>query len=281
MRAVRSAGESVQIARIAEPQARPDGETVVVDVASSGICGTDLHLLSNGVEATLGHEFAGVLADGTAVCVQPSVPCGTCDGCEAGNEQVCRTHLERMYGVSLDGGLADKVLVNRKCLVPLPAGVAPGIGALVEPLAVAVHAIHQGGVHAGHRVLVVGGGTVGLTTVAAALAGGADVDVVVRHDHQREAADALGAGLDPSGEYDVTFDAAGSQSALDMAIEHVRPAGSVVAVGLYWEPVTIGFGLLTKEVRLVPAFMYGHHHGAREFVQATAILAAPRWWQTP
>jgi len=101
--------------------------------------------------------------------------------------------------------LADKVVVDRECLVPLPRELVPEIEALVEPLAVAVLATHQGGVWSGHRVLVVGGGTIALTTAVAAMSEGADVDIVVRHDHQRDAADALGAGLDPSGWYDLTL----------------------------------------------------------------------------
>src|SRR5207302_3679300 len=251
----------------------PNGDGVVVDVVASGICGSDLHLLTWGVAGTLGHEFAGRLADGTPVAVQPSVPCGTWDRCREDRSELCRSLLERRYGISLDGGLADRVVVDPGCIVPLPAGLEPETAALAEPLAVAVHAAHQGDVHAGQRVLVVGGGSIGLTSLAAAMAMGAGVDIAVRHDRQRIAADMLGAGLTPDGEYDVVFDAAGSQSAIDLAVQHVRPGGTVVVVASYWEPVEVGLSLLMKEAHLIPATTYGHHHGRREFEEAVDLLA--------
>src|SRR5438105_11480023 len=137
MRAVRTVDGAVQVVEVPEP----NGDGVVVDVVASGICGSDLHLLTWGVAGTLGHEFAG-FADGAPVAVQPSVPCGACDLCQEGRSELCRTLLERMYGISLDGGLADRVIVDPSCVVPLPPGLDPGTGALTEPLAVAVHAAH-------------------------------------------------------------------------------------------------------------------------------------------
>ena len=79
-------------------------------------------------------------------------------------------------------------------------------------------------------------------------------------------------------EYGAVVDAAGTQSSLDDAVARVRPGGAVVVVATYWEPVTIGAALLTKEVRIVPSAMYGHaghdHGGASEFEAAAALLAA-------
>src|SRR3712207_134320 len=112
MRAVRTVDGAVAVVDVPEPS----GDGVVVDVVSSGICGSDLHLVPFNMPTTLGHEFAGRLADGTPVAIQPSVPCGTCDRCQAGEDQQCRTIVSRMYGISVDGGLADKVIVDRSCL---------------------------------------------------------------------------------------------------------------------------------------------------------------------
>jgi threonine dehydrogenase-like Zn-dependent dehydrogenase len=79
---------------------RAAGDGVRVRVVAAGICGSDLHLSSMGVPAvTLGHEVAGVLDDGSAVVIEPVAACGVCDGCRAGNEQLCRTILERVYGL--------------------------------------------------------------------------------------------------------------------------------------------------------------------------------------
>jgi len=249
-----------------------------VQVRSCGICASDLHLAQWNLPVTLGHEFAGVLDDGTAVAVQPNAWCGECDRCLAGETQLCRHGASRLHGVSVDGGLADEVVVDRRCLVPLPAGVDPAIGALVEPLAVGAHAAGRVAVDPGERVLVIGGGSIGLTTVAALGARGLDVDLVARHPHQRASGELLGAGAQLGEEYAAVVDAAGTQSSLDEAVTRVRPGGTVVVVATYWDPVTIDAALLTKEVRIVPSAMYGHtgheHGDASEFEAAAALLAA-------
>ncbi len=69
-------------------------------------------------------------------------------------------------------------------------------------------------------------------------------------------------------------DAAGSQTSLDDAVARVRPGGTIVVAATYWDPVSIGTALLVNEVRLVPASMYGHDHGIREFETAATLLAA-------
>ena len=69
-------------------------------------------------------------------------------------------------------------------------------------------------------------------------------------------------------------DAAGTQSSLDDAVARVRPGGTIVVAATYWDPVSFGSGLLSKEARVIPATMYGHDHGVREFATAAALLAA-------
>ncbi len=279
MRAVRSVGDGAVAVVEAEP-AVPAYATdpVRVRVRSAGICGSDLHLARWGLPVTFGHEFAGVLDDGTEVAVQPLAPCGECDLCRAGAEHVCRHSDERLHGVFLDGGLADEVLVDRACLVPLPDGVAAADGALVEPIAVAVHAAHVAGMHDrdwdGGRVLVIGGGTIGLALLTVARDHGADVDLSARHPSQRAAAERLGARLAPGDDYDIVVDCAGSMSSLDDAVNRVRPAGTVVVAGTFWDPVPLDTRVGVKEIRLLMSQCYGHHHGVREFAEATETLAA-------
>jgi threonine dehydrogenase-like Zn-dependent dehydrogenase len=253
-------------------------DPVRVRVRSCGICASDLHLAAWNLPVTLGHEFAGVLDDGTAVAVQPNAWCGECDRCRAGETQLCRVGSSRLHGVSVDGGLADEVIVDRRGLVPLAPGVDPAIGALVEPLAVGTHAAGRVEVDPGERVLVIGGGSIGLTTVAALRARGLDVDLVARHPQQLAGGELLGAGSELADEYGAVVDAAGTQSSLDDAVARVRPGGAVVVVATYWDPVSIDAALLTKEVRIVPSAMYGHpghlHGDASEFEAAAALLAA-------
>ena len=138
-----------------------DADGVVVDVVAAGICGSDLHMRTLGIQVTFGHEFSGRLGDGTAVAVQPLVHCGTCDRCEAGQSHICRESGGTMYGIARDGGMADQVRVDPSCLVSLPDGLSVADACLVEPLAVAQHACNGVDVEAGQRVLVIGAGGLG------------------------------------------------------------------------------------------------------------------------
>jgi threonine dehydrogenase-like Zn-dependent dehydrogenase len=274
--AVRASGDGGGVV-VVDVEARvPDHATdpVRVRVRSCGICASDLHLAAWNLPVTLGHEFAGVLDDGTPVAVQPNAWCGECDRCRAGETQLCRHGASRLHGVSVDGGLAEEVVVDRRCVVPLASGVDPAIGALVEPLAVGTHAAGRVDVEVDDRVLVIGGGSIGLATVAALRSLGLEVDLVARHPHQRAGGELLGAGSGLHDEYGAVVDAAGTQSSLDDAVTRVRPGGTVVVVATYWEPVTIDAALLTKEVRIVPSAMYGHEHGVSQFERAAALLAA-------
>jgi len=260
--------------RLVGPSRDPAEGDVRVTVASSGICGSDLHLASMGPSwAVLGHEFSGTLDDGTPVAVLPVVHCGTCDRCLAGVDAQCRNALGAMYGVTLDGGLADEVWVHPSCPTPLPAGVALEHASLVEPLGVALHGLHRAAVVGGMRILVLGAGPVGLCTVAAARHLGADVDVEGHRPNRAAAAERLGAALTVSADYDVVIDAAGTQSSLDRATDLVRPGGTLGILGTFWDPVALGLTFQMKELTLVPSFTYGHHHGVGEFAEATRILA--------
>jgi threonine dehydrogenase-like Zn-dependent dehydrogenase len=273
MRAVRANGEGgVSVIEVDATVPAYATDPVRVHVRSCGICASDLHLAGWNIPVTLGHEFAGVLDDGTAVAVQPNVWCGECDRCLAGETQQCRTGLTRMHGLAVDGGFADEVIVDRSCLVPLPPGAGAEIGALVEPLAVAGHALGRVALEPGARILVIGGGSIGLAISAVARSRAIDVDLAARYDHQHEAGEKLGARRARADEYDVVVDAAGSQASLDDAVARVRPGGTIVVAASYWDPVSIGTALLVNEVRLVPASMYGHDHGIREFETAATLL---------
>ena len=187
---MRSTGDGVAVVDVEPTVPEYASDPVRIRVRSAGICGSDLKMLSWKLPVTLGHEFAGVLDDGTMVAVQPNAPCGTCALCLSGRDHLCAATNSRVHGIFTDGGLADEVIVDRSCLVALPPEVGPDVGALVEPIAVALHAAHQAGLHDDappDRVLVIGGGSIGLALVTIARHHGADVDLVARHPAQREA----------------------------------------------------------------------------------------------
>ncbi|MEJ6512713.1 MAG: alcohol dehydrogenase catalytic domain-containing protein [Acidimicrobiales bacterium] len=253
----------------------PTGDGVLVTVASAGICGSDLHLLSFSLPATFGHEFAGTLADGTPVAVEPIDPCHVCDACIDGNTQLCVRGPSMAFGVGRDGGMAEKVLVPTSSIARLPVGVEASNGCLVEPLAVAVHGVRRGNIRGSHRVAVIGGGTIGQTALVVAQQTGAKVDLSARHERQIEAATRLGAGSLEGNGYDVVIEAAGTASALAEAADRCRPGGIIVLLGSYWDGTVEmpGMAIGMKELTLVPAVMYGRSGPSRDVDVAATILA--------
>lgn len=269
MRAARYEDGTFRIVEVDEPQ----GEGVVLEVVSSSICGTDVGLVSMGVGGfTYGHEFAGTV-DGVPYAVEPTQWCGACAQCSHGFTQRC-TGEHGNLGIFADGGLADRVLVRPEQLIVLPTGLDVADACLVEPASVAWHGVRVAAILPGERVVVVGGGSIGLLAAASVLQGGHAVDVDVRHPHQRAAAEAIGAGA-PAGEYDVVIDAAGSDSGLARCAELSVPGGRVILLGVYHGLLPApGAITLIKELSWTGAMAYGRHDGVREVDEAAALLAA-------
>ncbi len=270
MRAVRITDDGVGVLEVEEPT----GEGTRLRVVASSICGTDLGFLQMGLTGfTLGHEFAGVAADGTAYAVEPTLHCGSCEQCRAGATQRCTGPGHANLGIMRDGGLAEAIVVPDSALVPLPTGLDAGDACLVEPAAVAWHGIRRAAIRPGERVVVVGGGSIGLLAVAAARHQGHEVDLEARHPHQLAAAERLGAGR-ADGAYDVVIDAAGSESGLARCAELARPEGRIVLLGVYHGLLPFsGVAGLVKELTLVNAMAYGRSGGVREVDEVAAMLA--------
>lgn len=272
MKAVRCKHGSVRAVEIEAPR----GEGVLVDVASAGICGSDLHLIDGPFEVgvTLGHELAGTTPDGTAVAIEPLAPCGSCDMCRDGMYNLCRDGPAIILGIGIDGGMAEQILVQERALVPLAPSVSVADACLVEPLGVAAHGMRLAGVDRSHRVAIVGGGSIGQCAVAAARDVGAAVMLVARHDRQTEIGEQLGAVVNGQGEYDIVVDCAGSESALKRCLELVKPGGKLLLLASYWDGLALdGITLSMKEVTVIPASLYATHGGMRDIDAAAAILA--------
>lgn len=269
MRGVRSTNEGPRVVEVDEPTG--DGE--LLEVVSSSICGTDIGFMAMGpLDFTFGHEFAGTV-DGVPYAVEPTIFCGACEECRAGRTQRC-TGEHSNLGIFVDGGMADRVRVPKENLVALPAGLDVADACLVEPGGVAWHGVRRAAIVPGERVVVVGGGSIGLLAVAAARAMGHEVDIEVRHPHQREAAERLGAGT-PSGAYDVVIEAAGSESGLQRCTELARAGARIVLLGVYHGLVPVpGAVTLVKELTWIGAMAYERHDGVREVDEVAAMLAA-------
>ena len=270
MRAVRAVDGKPTLVEVPDPA----GGWPVLEVGSASICGSDLTLLGWNLPITLGHEIAGT-HDGVAYCVEPTVRCGDCDQCRVGSPQRCRGAAPHgILGVAFDGGLADRVAVPPECLVPLPAGLAVADASLVEPLAVGWHALRMVSAAPGERVLVVGGGSVGLLAVAAARAMGLEVGLAARHDHQRAAGERLGAH-GPKGQYDITVEAAGTDTALADCVRKTAPGGRIALVGMAVEDRRVpGIPFVMNELTMVGCNCYANPGGRHEFAEAAAALAA-------
>jgi threonine dehydrogenase-like Zn-dependent dehydrogenase len=164
--------------------------------------------------------------------------------------------------------------VPQENLVALPAGLDVADACLVEPAAVAWHGVVRAAIRPGERVVVVGGGSIGLLAVAAARTMGHDVDLEARHPHQVAAAERLGAGR-PSGQYDVVIEAAGSESGLARCADLARPGGRVVLLGVYHGLAPVpGAMTLVKELTWVGAMAYEQHGDTREVDEVASMLAA-------
>jgi threonine dehydrogenase-like Zn-dependent dehydrogenase len=273
MRAVRRVEGQVAVVDVAPPS----GSGVRVHVSSVGICGSDLHLIGTDLglpDVTLGHEIGGITGDGTPVAIEPLSPCETCDMCMQGDYNLCRDSSMMIFGVGRNGGMAEEIVVPERALVPLPAGVDPTDAALVEPLAVLVHAYRRSNVTPDMRVAVIGGGTIGLCAVAVGKALGCEVALMARHDAQRAAGHRLGA-VEVVGEYDLVFEAAGTESALATAINVAKPSAQVSVPGIYWHNVSLpGLPLCFNQITLRPTTLYGRHAGGRDVESAAALMAA-------
>ncbi|MFF3249268.1 zinc-binding dehydrogenase [Streptomyces sp. NPDC002870] len=252
----------------------PDGTGVRLSVASAGICGTDVNFAATGVTGFIyGHEFAGVADDGQAYFVEPTIYGGKCEECRNGNPQRCTEPGHGNLGIYSNGGMAETVVVPEYTLLALPAQLDVKTACLVEPGAVAWHAVRRAQVQPGERVLVVGGGSIGLLAAAAAQHRGFDVDVDTRHGHQLAAAERLGFDQ-PSGAYDVVIDSAGSESSLVRSADAARPGGRIVSLGVYQNMMPIpGTLSLIKELSYVSSIAYGQHDGVREVEEVAFMLA--------
>jgi len=273
VRAVRVVEGAPVVVEVDEPDV-PAGDTddVLVDVGSASICGSDFAYIDLGVTATLGHEFGGTV-DGVPYAVEPMIWCGRCEQCRAGNTQRC-TDSPGVIGFTLDGGLADHIRVPRASLLPLPDGFAPENACLVETASVSWHGVRLAELEPAERVVVVGGGAIGLMAVAAARARGAEVALEARHPHQRAAGERLGATT-PDGEYDVVIEAAGSESGLACCADLARPGARVILLGVYFTHMPVpGVPTLMKELSWKGAMAYGVHDGVRDFAEAAAMLTA-------
>jgi L-idonate 5-dehydrogenase len=295
-----------------EPRERPGlaPGMVLLRVVRAGICGSDLHYFEHGYcgafvpdrPFTLGHELVGSIDEvangvkgfpiGARVAVNPARGCGVCSYCREGRGNLCRSTT--MLGSAstsppTDGAFADFVAVHGDQCHLLPPELDDGLGAMLEPFAVALHAIRRAGSVSGRKVLVTGGGPIGLLVAITARAFGATPVVLSDPIAERRAlALSLGADavLDPMAEgagdrarelsgdgFDVAFEASGAAPALRRAFGMVRAGGTIVQIGtLTTDDIPLPANqVMAREIQFLGSFRYGDVFG-----DAIRLLASRR-----
>lgn len=246
-----------------------DGNNVIIDVKKCGICGSDIHYWDAGepVGLVMGHEYCGVVSDigsredlkvGDRVTALPISPCGHCSACLTGNPQYCPDTWSHATGLSLTnpGALAPKMAIRPDMVLKVPDNVSDEEVAMVEPSAVGLHAVHLANIKVGEKVLVIGGGIIGLVTAMFAKMEGASYVALSETNNARgDKSVRLGVAdewydakdtkmlekisLKTNGGFDVVLDCCGNSPAVSSALMAVRPGGRVILVGVSLGTVTI------------------------------------------
>ena len=240
--------------------AQPRPDTVAVDVAAIGICGSDLHYYKDGgIGAQVirspfvpGHEFAGWLADdlpekdlprGSLVAVDPALPCGVCEFCRVGRPNIC-PNVRFTGAPPYDGAMTERLWVDPEQVFALPPGMTAEQAVMLEPLGVAVHAIRHARPRMLEDVAVLGCGPIGLLVIALTrLHAVGRIIAVDPVGYRAEAArgygaDAVGPDLEAVKDLtggrgaDLVIEATNAPDGFDHAVGAAAIGGRVVLVGI-------------------------------------------------
>ena len=288
-------GQPITIERLPQPQ--PGGGEVLIEIGRCGISGSDIAMTSGSPfdyapGCRLGHEYAGEVVElgagvstlriGDLVAVMPKAGCGHCASCQAGRPLFCPT------GPMLFGGFGDCIVVPETAVYSLPSSLSLGDGALVEPMACGLRALHLAGMRGGERILVLGAGAMALSVIFwARRLGAATITVASRSGRRREITMAMGADAfhdysmdDPKelsatigGPPDIVAECIGQPGMLDRAVDLVRISGTVLSMGMCVNPdPLVPARCAFKEVRMIFPVAYSvseFEQTLREFDAAT------------
>jgi (R,R)-butanediol dehydrogenase / meso-butanediol dehydrogenase / diacetyl reductase len=273
-------------------------EEALVEIEACGFCGSDVNIVAGThprakAPLTLGHELSGKIAEvrspssslrtGDKVTAFPLISCGRCHACTHDNSHVCRQL--RLYGIDLDGGMAQFVKLPVSSLMRLPAEMPARIGALVEPLAVAVHGVGRTNLADVNVAVVLGAGPIGLLTALVAQESGVSNVVISDVNPARQTlARKMGLNAIEAGEglrrlvmessnndgADVLFECAGHPSTAIEMSSLVRSRGVIVNLGVFKQPVAMDMQAINfKELEVRGSRVYTH----RDFETAIDLAA--------
>jgi L-iditol 2-dehydrogenase len=260
---------------------------VLVEMKRIGVCGSDIHVYHglhpyttyprvqghevSGIVADLGHEVDG-LSIGDVVTIIPQETCGECYPCRHGMYHICESL--KVLGFQTEGTAQEYYAADADKVLKIPDGITLDHAAMIEPIAVAVHALGRGGDVAGKNVLVLGAGTIGNLVAQSAKALGAEASMVTDlQDYRLEKALACGIdfAINPTSEdlsaaiardfgpdrADLILECVGAQETIDDAIDNARKGTTIVVVGVFGEKPRVDLGLVQdRELSLVGTLMY-------------------------
>jgi L-iditol 2-dehydrogenase len=269
------------------PVPRPGDDQVLVKIHRIGICGSDIHVYHGkhpytSYPVVQGHEAAGEitekgarvrgLAIGDRVTIRPQVTCGACYPCTHGQYHIC--DQLKVMGFQTTGVASDFVAVKASNILKLPRGTPFDFGAMVEPLAVGVHALSRGGSAKGKKVLVLGAGPIGnLVAQAAHGMGAADVAITdvsefrlgvaakCGIEHRLNASssgmEAFIPGVFGKDKADLILECVGANPTVAQAVSSARKGTDIIIVGVFGDKATVDLGLVQdRELRLIGTLMY-------------------------
>ena len=280
---------------IPEPQ---EGE-VLIRMKRIGVCGSDIHVYygehsGTGYPVTQGHEVSGQICKlgpgceefhiGQKVTVEPQVVCGECYPCRHGKYNLCENL--KVMGFQTTGMASEYFCVHKSKVTPLPDEMTYADGAMIEPLAVTVHAARRFPELAGSKVAILGCGPIGILLAQSCKAlGAAEVLITDISDYRLELAKKCGAdytvntkekdfgealvecfGPDKA---DVIYDCAGNNTTMGQAIKYARKGSKIILVAVFAGPATIDlFTLNDHELDLDTTMMYRHE----DYVEAIRLV---------
>ena len=287
-----------EIRTVEVPTPTPGAGDIVIQVEAAGICGTDRHLFKGEFPSvpgtTLGHEFSGIVVDGvdsglvtgTRVTCDPNNWCGDCDQCRRGRVNLCTGNIAT--GIGRDGGFAEFCAFPAARAHVLPAELDALHGALCEPLACTLHGMDIGAAKPGERVLIIGGGVIGLMALQLAHLCGSEVMLLTRNPDKQDLGKTLGADwvADTPDQVlqqwqtgaDLVVECAGVSATVAMAPALTRTGGRIVILGVLPSGAQVPvepFDLLFREIQLHFSFLnpFTHDRAARMIADGVISVA--------
>ena len=269
-----------------KPMPKASSQWPLMKVTYAGICGGDWHMVwANGVrageKAVAGHEFSGVVIDpadcnlkvGDRVTAIEYTPCGVCEFCKDGRPHLCPKRFSAGVGLKHDGAFAEYLTARADMIYRLPDTISDKQAAMIEPCSVGMHGVRMAGVRHGSKVLITGGGAIGLFAAASAKALGASVVALtevdaVRLSQAKEAdfidfvfngtTERLSESLRETvgGLFDCAVECSGNGRAASMAVELIKPGATLTILAYGPGPQINYFPFINDEKRIQGAVFF-------------------------